>query len=121
LLDWIEKKSLVPGSPLSVAPTAKLTSFANFSDARHVDLISVEAQRGRLLRIIVHHVAHHFGRFGSRVRLGALRAAAGCLCAITFVAALTFFLQCHLTTLNFSMKDRLGSQCAGEHKWLSSF
>ena len=137
-------------------------------------------------------MAHYFGRFGSRIRLGALRAGAGCLCAIiqivarltappategdnaatvlaishysrrrlahlnlgadllnlrclvpsrrvrkpicrdrqhgylrfnvvTFVTALTFLLQCHLTTLNFRMKDRHGSQCAGEHKWLSSF
>jgi hypothetical protein len=40
---------------------------------------------------------------------------------VTFVTALTFLLQCHLTTLNFRMKDRLGSQFAGEHKWLSYF
>src|SRR5216110_2231937 len=40
---------------------------------------------------------------------------------VTFVTVLTFLLQCHSTTLNFRIKDRLGSQCAGEHKWLSSF
>ena len=36
---------------------------------------------------------------------------------VTFVTALTLLLPCHLTTLNFRMKGRLGSQCAGEHKW----
>jgi hypothetical protein len=40
---------------------------------------------------------------------------------ISFVTALTFLVQRHLTTLNFRMKDKLGSQCVGEHKWLVVF